>query len=955
MSQENSFVSRITRAPRAFDPEKGSESANLVAAEGLADAVGDSPLASVLSGAAGSSTYLAGLMEKEAEWAAAALSDAPEDAFAAILAWMREAEEGEARALDPILRQAKRRGALLIALADLGGVWDFEAVTDALTDLADTAMQAAARVHIRAQRATDRLPPSNGEAEDSGYVLIAMGKHGARELNYSSDIDVIPLFDETQWDPADYAYVKTGLVRATRGVVKALSENTADGYVFRTDLRLRPDPGATPICMAMESAERYYEVFGRTWERSAYIKARAAACDLAAGERFLEHLQPFVWRRHLDFAMVEDAMRMRQAIRKHKGHGGLEVPGHDIKIGAGGIREIEFLAQTQQLILGGREPTLRDPTTRGALRALTEGGWIDEDLRETLDAAYIAHRELEHRIQMLEDAQTHIVPSSEEGLDRIAALGGWPNVQSFVSEVGSRMEEVHARANAFYDQTGPGGGGGGDDISDAKIEACGFEEEDRAAAALERWRSGAIPATRSDRARNRLNRLAPRIFAKIGTFINPDETLAQFDRFLSGLPGGVQLFSLFEANPHLLELMIEVCAAAPHLAEYLSQNASVFEAVLTTDFFAPPPPLPALEAEMSTLLDDEDEDYETQLDAIRRWSKERRFQVGVQVLRGHLDAAGAGHAYSDIAEAAVRALHPLVTREFTRRHGPPPGRGAAVLALGRLGGREMTPTSDLDLIIIYDAAGVEASEGKRPLSSTPYYARFTQALISALTAPTAEGRLYEVDMRLRPSGRSGPVATGLDAFRRYQAEKAWTWEHMALSRARTVAGPAALAADVDAAVVDVLSTPRVAADVLKDALDMRARIDEAKAPLLKNVWALKHVRGGLVDIEFIAQAGALVNGMSEPTDTVGKLKKLGEIGWLSADDSADLRAAFALQATTQQTARVATGNMVLPETASQGLRATLTKATGSKDFADLVERLAKAQEMVRDRFRAIIG
>ncbi len=785
-------------------------------------------------------------------------------------------------------------------------------------------------------------------------MLIAMGKHGARELNYSSDIDVIPLFDETQWDPSDYAYAKSGLVRATRGLVKALSENTADGYVFRTDLRLRPDPGSTPICMAMESAERYYEVFGRTWERSAYIKARAAACDRAAGEAFLERLQPFVWRRHLDFAMVEDAMRMRKAIRKHKGHGGMDVPGHDIKIGSGGIREIEFLAQTQQLILGGREPSLRDPTTRGALRALTEGGWIDEDLRATLDAAYVAHRELEHRIQMLEDAQTHIVPSSAEGLERVAALGGWPDVKTFIAEVGARMEEVHARADAFYAQTGPGGGGD-KDVSRSELEEYGFEDPERAKAALERWRSGAITATRSERSRDRLNRLAPQIFTKIGTFINPDETLLQFDRFLSGLPAGVQLFALFEANPHLLNLTIEVCAAAPHLAEYLSQNPGVFEAVLTTDFFSPPPPMLALEAELSASLEEEDQDYERQLDAIRRWAKERRFQVGVQVLRGHLDATEAGHAYSDIAEAALRVLHPLVERDFTARHGRPPGRGAAVLALGRLGGREMTSTSDLDLIIVYDAAGVEGSDGKRPLSSVPYYARFTQALISAVTAPTAEGRLYEVDMRLRPSGRSGPVATALDAFRRYQAEQAWTWEHMALSRARTVAGPRELCEDVERVVREVLSAPRDEAEVLKDALEMRNRIDEAKASLLKDQWALKHVRGGLVDIEFIAQAGALVKGLSAPTDTVGKLRKLGEIGWLSAQDAEDLSAAFLLQATTQQTARVATGDMIDPEAASPGLRKTLTEATGSKDFADLIGRLAAAQELVRDRFSAIIG
>ncbi len=954
MTRADNFSARITQAPRAYDEAKGVETASILASEGMAEAGEDSPLRAVLRGAAGSSTYLAGLIEREATWAMDALTKDPESVFSDILAEIRAVEGEAARVLDPALRLGKRRGALLIALADLGGVWDFEAVTDALTDLADTSMEVAARTHISAQQAADRLPASNGDALDSGYVLMAMGKHGARELNYSSDIDVIPLFDETQWDPSDYAYVKTGLVRATRGLVKSLSESTADGYVFRTDLRLRPDPGSTPICLAMESAERYYEMFGRTWERSAYIKARAAACDKTAGDAFLERLQPFVWRRHLDFAMVEDAMRMRQAIRKHKGHGALEAPGHDIKIGAGGIREIEFLAQTQQLILGGREPSLRNPTTRGALRALTEGGWIDEGLRETLDAAYVAHRTLEHRIQMLEDAQTHIIPSSEEGLERIAALGGWPDVEAFTSEVTARMHHVHSSANAFYEETGPGGGAG-EDVTANRLVEQGFSDPERAEAALDRWRSGALAATRSDRARDRLNRLAPMIFKEIGESQNPDETLAQFDRFLSGLPAGVQLFSLFEANPHLLELTIEICAAAPHLAEYLSHNSAVFEAVLTTDFFAPPPPRAAIEAELLALLDDEDDDYERQLDAIRRWAKEHSFQVGVQILRGHLDARTAGHAYSNIAEAALRVLHPLVEREFTRRHGPPPGRGAVVLGLGRLGGREMTATSDLDLIIVYDAAGEEGSDGPRPLSSTPYYARFTQALISALTAPTAEGRLYEVDMRLRPSGRSGPVATALDAFRRYQAEQAWTWEHMALSRARVVAGPPAMAEDVEDAMRTVLSAPRDEKTVMKDALEMRARIDEANAKLLQDQWALKHTRGGLVDIEFIAQVGVLVNALKAPRNTDGKLEKLAECGWLSAADATVLRDAYALQATTQQAARVVTGDMIDPETAGAGLRDILAKATGSANFEALGERLASAQKLVRERFSAIIG
>jgi glutamate-ammonia-ligase adenylyltransferase len=367
-------------------------------------------------------------MQSEAEWLRETLAAAPGASLAALVAAPRPEDAG------PSLRRAKRRAALMIALADLGGVWELDAVTGALTAFADRAVQVSLQAALAAEIARGKLPGCVPEdaATGAGMFVLAMGKMGAAELNYSSDIDMIVLFDETRFAADDYAEVRRGFIRATQGMVRLLSENTSEGYVFRTDLRLRPDPSVTPVCIATEPAERYYESLGRTWERAAYIKARACAGDVAAGEAFLDRLRPFVWRRHLDYAAIQDAHDMRLRIRAHKGlTGPLEVLGHDLKLGAGGIREIEFFTQTRQLITGGRDPDLRSPRTLAALAALSDKGWVDGETRDALAAAYVAHRTVEHRLQMLDDAQTHRIPATEAEFARLAdfcancSAGSW--------------------------------------------------------------------------------------------------------------------------------------------------------------------------------------------------------------------------------------------------------------------------------------------------------------------------------------------------------------------------------------------------------------------------------------------------------------------------------------------------------------------------------------------------
>ncbi|WP_157982171.1 bifunctional [glutamine synthetase] adenylyltransferase/[glutamine synthetase]-adenylyl-L-tyrosine phosphorylase [Oceanicella sp. SM1341] len=929
------LAARITRYPLAADPER---EADILA--GLPEDL-PAPLRRLAGATAGSSNFLAGLIAAQPELLAELAARPPEALLADILA----APPGPDP--DRMLREAKRRVALVTALADLGGAWSLDEVTGALTDFADYAVQTALRHHLDAVIARGRLPES-ARRDHGGMFVLAMGKMGARELNYSSDIDLICLFDERRYPPEDYAELRAGFVRVTQGLVRTLSAQTAHGYVLRTDLRLRPDPSVTPVCLGMGVAETYYESLGRTWERAAMIKARPCAGDLVSGQAFLDNITPFIWRRHLDFAAIEDAHDMQRRIRDHKGlHGPCVAPGHDVKLGRGGIRTIEFFAQTRQLICGGRDPGLRSERTVPALHALARAGWIRVEVAEALSEAYEDHRTLEHRIQMLEDAQTHVIPRADPARARLAALCGEADLARFDALQKRRFEEVDRLTEAFF---APAASGPAPAVGEAGLSELGYARPGMVTGLLDRWHAGLIPATRSDRARAILKRIEPEIVARLARAANPDEAFARFDSFLSGLPAGVQILSLFEANPQLLDLLGEIFAASPRLAGELARHPGVLDAVLEGGFFARLKPLaallPALEAVLARAAD-----YEGVLDAARRWDREMRFRIGVQLLRGVATAEEAGAAFTDVAEASLRALLPHVKAEFASRFGPEPGRGCAILGMGKFGSGEMTISSDLDLIVIYDPAGETESTGRRRLAVTAYYARLTQALVSALSAPTAEGTLYEVDMRLRPSGRQGPVAVSLSAFATYQAEEAWSWEHMALTRARIVSGPCAVAREVETVIAGVRAAPRAQGALIEDARDMRARLGRAHAAQAARIWEVKHRPGGMMDIELLVQTGLLATGITGPRAPRQAIAPLVGAGFLEAGEGEALAEALALQTIVQHYARLSVDGTFTPEAAGAGLVEALIRATGDPGLARLATRL----ERLTDGAAAIIA
>ena len=724
----------MTRRPLTCDGALGRE-----VAAAFADLGPD--LAGFLANVASGSPYLRGLMLREAAFLREALAGPVGAVLPGVLAGV------QGLALDGLgsgLRAAKRRVALWTALCDLGGVWGLEAVTGALTDLADAAVSVCVQRLVAEEVRRGKLA-GDGAPGDCGMVVLAMGKMGAGELNYSSDIDLICLYDEAR-HVGGAQEARAAFIRVTRRMTALLSDITAEGYVFRVDLRLRPDASVTPVCIGMAAAEAYYEAEGRTWERAAFIKARVCAGDFEAGGRFLRALAPFVWRKHLDFAAIQDAHDMRLRIREHRGLSGpMVVEGHDLKLGRGGIREIEFFTQTRQLIAGGRDVELRGRATVAGLRALAAKGWVPGEVAEALVVAYGEHRALEHRLQMVLDEQTHRLPVTAAGVARVAALCGLQEA-AFRAELLARLTRVEALTEGFF---APGA-----------AEALPVMS-DRARGIVERWWH--FPALRSERAQGIFRRLLPAMLRRLQQAADPEEALLALDGFLAGLPSGVQVFSLFDANPALVDLIIDVVATSPALARHLARKPQVLDAVIGGSFFAPWPGRAALTEALAARLAAAG-DYERALDAARAWAAEWHFRVGVHHLRGLVDAFEAGKCYADLGQAVVAALWPLVGAQFALRHGAAPGRGAVVVGMGSLGAGRQNAASDLDLIVIYDAAGVEASVGARPLAARAYYARLTQAMVTALTAPMAEGRLYEVDMRLRPSGRQGPVATSIEQF-----------------------------------------------------------------------------------------------------------------------------------------------------------------------------------------------
>jgi glutamate-ammonia-ligase adenylyltransferase len=972
------FLERIGEAPRTDGKARARELVEALQQRAAGDpalaplgaALQQPRVGELLGGVFAGSPYLTGLIERDAARLQHILSTAPEARLAQLKAELARQLGAAATRAEAMraLRVFKAEVALLTALADLGGVWPVLAVTEALTECADAALGGAVAFLFRDAVARGQwLPDADGGATPAGYIVLAMGKYGAGELNYSSDVDLIVFFDRDRIRTAPGVEPQDFFVRLTRDLVQLMEERTGDGYVFRTDLRLRPDAGATQLALSTTAALIYYESFGQNWERAALIKARACAGDLEAGRELIDELAPFVWRKYLDYAAIADVHAMKRQIAAHRGFGQIAVAGHNIKLGRGGIREIEFFVQTQQLIAGGRQSELRGRRTLEAMARLAERGWIKVRVANELSEAYLYLRRIEHRLQMVADEQTHEVPDDAARLESFARFCGYSDTAAFSRELIARLEAVQRHYAALFEDapvltTGSVNmvfaGEKDDPDTVAALKEMGYAQPSEVLATIRGWHHGRYPAVRSARARERLTEVQPLLVAALADTADPDRALVSFDRFLAELPAGVQLFSLLRANPALLRLLADIMGTAPRLSRILSRRRRLLDAVLDPGTLGTLPTAEELDRLIAAEIGSGEHDLQYVLDRARVVGSEQQFLIGVRILSGAIKASQAGDAYARLAERLIDALKGAAERELARVHGEVPGGGAAVLAMGKLGGREMTAASDLDLIIIYDFDDtVVHSIGSRPLAPTQYYARLTQRLITALSAATAEGTLYEVDMRLRPSGQQGPLATQLKTFVDYQRSAAWTWEHMALTRARVISGPPELREKVEAAVCASLEWPRERAKVAADVIDMRERVFKEKGT--DDIWELKQVRGGLVDLEFIAQYLQLVHAVAHPEvldqNTLEAYRKLRDAGLLAPEHAEVLLPATQLLHNLTQVLRLCLEGPFDPRTAPRGLKELLAGAGDAASFAELEVRLRDTLARVSGLFYTLVA
>jgi [glutamine synthetase] adenylyltransferase / [glutamine synthetase]-adenylyl-L-tyrosine phosphorylase len=934
------------------------------AADLVADPAGGRLLAAVF----GNSPYLSHCLLRDLGFSGKLLREGPDATCEALLAGLRRRplEAADTKALMSALRVAKRRVALTIALADIAALWPLERVTGALSDFADAAIDAAVAHLLReaaasgAFRVHDPVDPCRG----SGFTIIGMGKLGGRELNYSSDVDLIALYDTERVRADDPSALQQAFVRVVRSLVKILDERGPEGYVLRTDFRLRPDPASTPLALSVDAAELYYESLGQNWERAAMIKARPVAGDREAGAAFLRRLTPYVWRKHLDFAAIQDIHSIKRQINAHRGGGTVALAGHNIKVGRGGIREIEFFAQTQQLIWGGRNASLRHSATVPALAALAAAGRVVPATAEDMTASYGFLRRVEHRLQMIQDAQTHSLPEDEASMRALAIFLGYPDAKRFGEAMLATLRGVEKHYAELFEEAptlaGPGNlvftGTEDDPATLETLTQMGYRDAKKVAAAVRGWHHGRYRAMRSVRARELLTELMPVVLRALASTPRPDETFIRFDRFLGSLPAGVQLFSLFHANPALLEFVAEIMGTAPRLAETLGRQPQLLDSVLTRGFFEALPNLEELAADLGRALQLA-QDFQDVLDVCRRWKNERQFQVGVHLLRGRASAEQAGAALADIADAVLAAAQGAVEEEFARQHGRVPDGAMVVIALGKLGGREMTVTSDLDMIFLYDVPPhVEASDGPKPLPPSHYYTRLSNRLINAITALSGEGRLYDVDMRLRPSGTKGPIATGFESFMAYHRESAWTWEQMALTRARVISGPPGLRRRVEIAIREALTRPRDVTKLKTDIAEMRALM--ARENGAKSVWDIKHWRGGLIDIEFIAQYLQLRHAAERPDvlarNTRAAIERAAAAGCLQPEDARVLLDGLHLWQVLQAVLRLVVEGEFDPGTAPEEIGPLLARAAGMVDFAVLQSTILTRASAVKALFDAML-
>lgn len=873
------------------------------------------------------SPFLSFLLDSFPKLAAALADGEVEAALAAARA------EGDAAEVMTAVRRERSTTALALGLGDLAGALDLEGVVRPLSELADRQLERALAAAM-----AERTP----DAAAQGFAIVALGKLGGRELNYSSDLDLLFLYDPETIPRRAREEAEQAALRIGQRVVEILQKRTEAGYAFRIDLRLRPSPEVTPIVLPVDGAISYYESAALPWERAAFIRARLAAGDPALGRYFLDAIHPFIWRRSLDFGAIGEITAISRRIRDHYAQGQAFGPGWDLKRGRGGIREIEFYVQIHQLIHGGREPELRAASTIEAVTALERAGRVGAADAAALREAYRLFRTIEHRLQMVDDRQTHSLPANADALDNVARLHGLADGQALLALLRPHVARIAALYDTLVDEEqvrlpeDPAG-------LEAALKAAGFADPAAARARIDAWRSGRIRSLRSAAALGAFEAMLPVLVEALARAPDAIAAMHRFEDLIQGLPTGVNFYRLLEARPGLTEHLAAILSHAPALAEQLGRRPELLDGLIDASALQPARAVPDLVKRFAR-ADRRGEDYESVLSRVRRRVNETRFALGAQIVLGAGDPIEVGRGYARVAEAAIQVLADATIAEFAKAHGRVPGCRLVILGLGRLGGAALTHASDLDLIYLFSGDYEAESDGEKPLRASDYFNRLAPRISAALSVPTAAGRLYEVDTRLRPSGADGLLAISLDTFARYQREKAWTFEHMALTRARPVYGREEDKAALQAIIDQVLRLPREPVRVAADAQRMRLEIARHKKP--RGPFDIKLGPGGLVDLEFAVHTLQLAQHQGLAPRLADAIAGLIEAGLIPAG----IREHHALLARMLVVLRLVAPQGGEPPPASRGL---VARACGTAGWEELLAAHEAARQSIETLWRKV--
>ncbi|MBR7159047.1 MAG: bifunctional [Alphaproteobacteria bacterium] len=910
-------------------------------------------MAKILNLLADSFPYLKRIMLSEETFLADIKAQGFSISYQSILAEVKASSaQNDTAKVKKSLRIAKKKAALLIALADLSGIWELTKVTKALSDFASACLDGALSHLLQKYAQEGKLSLKNqaSPVSDCGITVIGMGKLGAYELNYSSDIDLIYLFDAEKINYSGTKELGDFMIKFARELTTLIDERDKDGYAFRVDLRIRPDPLSTPIIMTVNAAENYYESFGQNWERAAMIKARPVAGDMSLGQEFIKRIYPFIWRRSLDFKTINDIKDIKKQISSRIGEESDFTPfGYNIKLGKGGIREIEFFVQVQQLIWGGRCKNLQVSDTLSALHILAKEGYISASTATDLQEAYIFLRNLEHRLQMINDEQTHTLPNNSNDLSSIATIMGFAQSDEFLSLLKQHLDNVSREFSKYFfaAKSTPEpesiilSSTDNQNENNAEITGLGFSNPDIIKNTILSWSSGLYTSTRSRRVQEVLPAVLPKLLSRISQSQNPDKCFYDFDVLLRSLPSGVQLIPLFYSRPDVMEIVIKIIESAPTLTLTMQKYPAVIEDLINPDFFLPLKDKEALSGEIQTLSS-----FESSLANLQLWVNSKKFQAGVHLLTGLASGSDIGVFISEVAAIAASKTALWLEGNIAADYGKIASGKISLLLLGRNGSKEASLRSDLDIIFIYDAPEEALSDGKKQLDIKSYYGRFAQRYINTLTSLGRNGKIWDVDMRLRPSGNSGPLATGLTSFIKYQKEEAWTWEHMALTKAKAIYGDLPLTNIIH----EILSRKREEIKLKEDILAMRERIAKEHKP--NSYLDVKNIAGGMTDIEFIAQYLQLAHAWEYPNilqkSTLKTLQTAGSLSLLSQTDADFLNDVYRYMLSLRALYELSAGQEL-----SESLQKRLNTVAKVSSADNLKSKIAKDAEQVEQIFHGI--